>query len=164
MCDHFSVPFFCFIISVFTSDHDTSLYKCTLTASTGGLPQSCQVEASRSLTARSCMTNERQVKDQGKIKGDEKRSPRSVRSSALASSLPLSNASCSSRPLFSYSKASSPSSATGGPDSLFGSNRTLLLHTLNVNLMTGTLGGTVVGGKRTICVHCHDLYRSHANK
>jgi len=28
--------------------------------------------------------------------------------------------------------------------------------------MTGTLGGTVVAGKRTICVHCHDLYRSHA--
>jgi len=26
----------------------------------------------------------------------------------------------------------------------------------------GTLGGTVVAAKRTICVHCHDLYRSHA--
>jgi len=28
--------------------------------------------------------------------------------------------------------------------------------------MKGTLGGNVVAGKRTICVHCHDLYRSHA--
>jgi len=32
------------------------------------------------------------------------------------------------------------------------------------HILTGTLGGTVVAGKRTICVHCHDLYRSHAIK
>jgi len=33
----------------------------------------CQVEASHSLTARRCMTKERQMKDQGKIKIDERK-------------------------------------------------------------------------------------------
>jgi len=41
----------------------------------GGLPESRQVEASRSLTARRCMTNERQKQDQGKIMSDKKKVP-----------------------------------------------------------------------------------------
>jgi len=39
---------------------------CEYLCSTGGLPQSSQVGTPHSLTARRCMANERQMKDQGK--------------------------------------------------------------------------------------------------
>ena len=50
--------FFCFIIVPISDrpDHDTIIYMSILTASKDGLPQSRQVEASRSLTARIWVT------------------------------------------------------------------------------------------------------------
>ena len=91
-----------------------------------GLPQSRQDEASRSLTARRCRKNKRQLKD-------DKR-PREAPSLSSSS---LKNASCSSRSLYSHPEASlaspSPSPATGGPDVLPTSvvarkTRTVWLH------------------------------------
>jgi len=45
------------------------MYKSTLAASTGGVAPEPSSRSLRSLTARSCTTKERQMKDQGKNKG-----------------------------------------------------------------------------------------------